>query len=104
MIDGIPQSSPLRNNDREIRSIDPSVLERIEVVKGATSIYGNGAEGGIINYITQKDNSKNQYPEKLPWDLQGMNYLITKCLNLKEELGIECHKAFMESWVNLIIW
>lgn len=57
MIDGIPQSSPLRNNDREIRSIDPSVLERIEVVKGATSIYGNGAEGGIINYITQKSTS-----------------------------------------------
>ncbi|ASW73702.1 hypothetical protein IQ37_17740 [Chryseobacterium piperi] len=55
MIDGIPQSSPLRNNDREIRSIDPSVLERIEVVKGATSIYGNGAEGGIINYITKKN-------------------------------------------------
>ncbi|QIY89983.1 TonB-dependent receptor [Chryseobacterium gallinarum] len=54
MIDGIPQSSPLRNNDREIRSIDPSVLEQVEVVKGATSIYGNGAEGGIINYITQK--------------------------------------------------
>lgn len=57
MIDGIPQSSPLRNSDREIRSIDPSILERIEVVKGATSIYGNGAEGGIINYITLKNAS-----------------------------------------------
>jgi iron complex outermembrane receptor protein len=67
MIDGIPQSSPLRNNDREIRSIDPSVLERIEVVKGATSIYGNGAEGGIINYITQKDNSNKP--------ISGKNYL-----------------------------
>ena len=71
MIDGIPQSSSTRNNDREIRSIDPSVLERIEVVKGATSIYGNGAEGGIINYITQKDNSKKANIWKTVWDLRA---------------------------------
>ncbi|MBQ0741418.1 TonB-dependent receptor plug domain-containing protein, partial [Aquimarina celericrescens] len=35
--------------------LDPSAIERIEVVKGSTSIYGNGAEGGIINYITKKN-------------------------------------------------
>ena len=54
MIDGIPQSTPLRAGGRDIRTIDPSVIERIEVVKGATAIYGNGADGGIINYITKK--------------------------------------------------
>lgn len=54
LIDGIPQSTPLRNGARDIRSIDPSVIERIEVIKGATSIYGNGSDGGIINYITRK--------------------------------------------------
>ena len=54
MIDGVPQSTPLRNGSLGIRSIDPSVIERIEVIKGATSIYGNGASGGIINYITKR--------------------------------------------------
>lgn len=54
MIDGIPQSTPLRNGDRDIRSIDPSVIERVEVIKGSTAIYGNGADGGIINFITRK--------------------------------------------------
>ncbi|WP_316840072.1 TonB-dependent receptor [Pedobacter gandavensis] len=54
LIDGIPQSTPLRAGGRDIRSIDPSVIERIEVIKGATAIYGNGAEGGLINYITKK--------------------------------------------------
>jgi iron complex outermembrane receptor protein len=54
MIDGVPQSTPLRNGALDIRSIDPSALERIEVVKGATSVYGNGAAGGIINYITRR--------------------------------------------------
>ena len=55
LIDGIPQSTPLMNGSRDIRSIDPSVIERIEVIKGATSIYGNGSAGGIINYITKKN-------------------------------------------------
>lgn len=54
LVDGIPQSTPLRAGGRDIRSIDPSVIERVEVIKGATAIYGNGAEGGLINYITKK--------------------------------------------------
>lgn len=59
MVDGIPQSTPLRNGSRDMRSIDPSAIERVEVIKGATAIYGNGADGGLINYITKKgDKSK----------------------------------------------
>ena len=54
LVDGIPQSTPLRAGSRDIRIIDPGVIERIEVIKGATSIYGNGADGGLINYITKK--------------------------------------------------
>lgn len=59
MIDGVPQSTPLRNGQLDIRSIDPAALQRIEVVKGATSVYGNGAAGGIINYITKDPGSDN---------------------------------------------
>jgi iron complex outermembrane receptor protein len=55
LIDGIPQSTPLMNGARDIRTINPSVIERVEVIKGATSIYGNGSGGGIINYITKKN-------------------------------------------------
>ena len=58
MIDGIPQSTPLRDGEVDIRSIDPSVIEKVEVIKGATAIYGNGATGGIINYITKSIDSK----------------------------------------------
>ena len=54
MIDGVPQSTPLRNGSLGIKTIDPSALARIEVIKGATSVYGNGASGGIINYITKQ--------------------------------------------------
>ena len=53
LIDGIPQSTPLKSSGRDMRSIDPTVIERVEVIKGATAIYGNGADGGLINYITR---------------------------------------------------
>ena len=59
MIDGVPQSTPLRNGARDIRAIDPAAIERIEVIKGATSIYGNGADGGLINYVTKRPDTIN---------------------------------------------
>lgn len=60
MIDGVPQSTPLRNGSLGIKTLDASAIARIEVIKGATSIYGNGAAGGIINYITKKAKSDGQ--------------------------------------------
>jgi len=54
LVDGIPQSTPLRAGGRDFRTIDPAVIERVEVIKGSTSIYGNGADGGLINYITKR--------------------------------------------------
>lgn len=65
MIDGVPQSTPLRNGSLGIRTVDVNALERIEVIKGATSIYGNGAAGGIINYITKKANSDSKLSGKI---------------------------------------
>lgn len=53
LIDGIPQSTPLMNGARDIRTLDPAIIEKVEVIKGATSIYGNGSGGGIINFITK---------------------------------------------------
>ncbi len=60
LVDGVSQSTPLRNGSVDMRTIDPSVIERIEVIKGANSIYGNGAAGGIINYITNSNKNLNQ--------------------------------------------
>jgi iron complex outermembrane receptor protein len=54
MIDGIPQSSPLREGGRDGHTIDPFVVERVEVLHGANAIHGLGASGGIINLITKR--------------------------------------------------
>ncbi|MBC5993254.1 TonB-dependent receptor [Pontibacter cellulosilyticus] len=61
MVDGIPQSTPLRNGSRDVRTIDPAAIERVEVVKGATAVYGNGADGGLINYITKQPNTDKPF-------------------------------------------
>jgi iron complex outermembrane receptor protein len=53
LIDGVPQSTN-RNVQRDLRTIDPEAIERIEIVKGPSAIYGDGATGGVINIITRK--------------------------------------------------
>jgi iron complex outermembrane receptor protein len=54
LIDGVPQSNPLRDGSRDGYTIDMSVVERIEVIHGANAIQGLGATGGIINFVTKK--------------------------------------------------
>ena len=53
MIDGVSLNSS-RSVSRQFESIDPFNIERIEVISGASAIYGAGASGGIINIITKK--------------------------------------------------
>lgn len=71
MIDGVPQSTPLRNGEVDLRSIDPAVLERVDVLKGATAIYGNGATGGLINYITLTPKDAGAISGKTTLNLTG---------------------------------
>jgi iron complex outermembrane receptor protein len=63
LIDGVPQSNPIRPTGREAHTIDFSMLERIEVIQGANAINGLGATGGTINLITKRpeNGSFNQY-------------------------------------------
>lgn len=53
MIDGVSQNSS-RGLSRQFDSIAPFNVERIEVLSGASAIYGGGATGGIINIVTKK--------------------------------------------------
>lgn len=58
LIDGIPQSTPLRDGFRDLNTIDPSSIERIEVVRGGTAVYGFGATGGLVSIITTKPSAE----------------------------------------------
>lgn len=52
LVDGIPQSTPLRDDSRDGFTIDPFFIDRVEVVFGSNAIQGIGATGGVINYVT----------------------------------------------------
>lgn len=52
LVDGVPQSTPLRDDSRDGFTIDPFFIERVEVVFGSNAIQGIGATGGVVNYVT----------------------------------------------------
>lgn len=53
LVDGVPLTT-LRNTARDLVSIDPSMVERVEVLRGTSALYGDGATGGLINIITRQ--------------------------------------------------
>jgi len=53
MIDGVSLNS-MRSISRQFDSISPFNIERVEVLSGASSVYGGGATGGIINIVTKR--------------------------------------------------
>jgi iron complex outermembrane receptor protein len=53
LVDGIPQSNPLRAGNRESLTVDPFFLEKIEVVHGSSASQGMGATGGLVNFVTR---------------------------------------------------
>ncbi|WP_010628011.1 TonB-dependent receptor [Halomonas sp. KM-1] len=54
LVDGVPQSTPLRDGARDSYTIDLAMVERIEVIHGASAEHGLGATGGIINFVTRR--------------------------------------------------
>lgn len=54
LIDGVPVTSTLNDVSRELSELDPWTIERIEVVRGSSALYGNSAGAGFINYITKR--------------------------------------------------
>lgn len=72
IIDGVSLQSS-RQISRQLDSIDPFNIDRIEVLSGATSIYGAGASGGVINIITKKAQSQELEFESFVGGTSGLN-------------------------------
>ena len=53
LIDGVPVESNILGGNA-LRAIDPAIIERVEIVRGPTGLYGSGASGGVINIITRR--------------------------------------------------
>lgn len=51
-INGIPQSTPLRDGARDGFTIDPFFVDRVELIFGSNALQGIGGTGGIVNQVT----------------------------------------------------
>lgn len=109
LIDGVPQSTN-RNGARILTLIDPSAVERIEVIRGATAIYGDGATGGVVNIITRKGSGPASHVTEigsnlvLPHPSEGLGTVIRHTtsgakdgLNFLANLAVEQTGAFFDA-------
>ncbi|QNE05973.1 TonB-dependent receptor [Croceicoccus marinus] len=51
-INGIPQSTPIRDGSRDGYTIDPFFIDRVEVIYGSNALQGIGGTGGVVNQVT----------------------------------------------------
>jgi len=51
-IDGVPQSTPIRDGSRDAYTIDPFFVEKVEVIFGSNALQCIGAPGGVVNQVT----------------------------------------------------
>ncbi|HZV19463.1 MAG TPA: TonB-dependent receptor [Sphingobium sp.] len=51
-INGIPQSTPLRDGSRDGFTIDGFFIDRVELIFGSNALQGIGGTGGIVNQVT----------------------------------------------------
>ena len=73
LVNGVRLSDE-RPGGNHVLSIDPFQIERMEVVKGPGSVlYGAGAVGGVINFITKKASNSQSETLKLSGDI-GAGY------------------------------
>ncbi|MCU5775322.1 TonB-dependent siderophore receptor [Erwiniaceae bacterium BAC15a-03b] len=59
MIDGVRLNSS-RSDSRQLDAIDPFNIARVEVISGATALYGGGSTGGLINIVSKKGQQEKQ--------------------------------------------
>jgi outer membrane cobalamin receptor len=85
LVDGIPAHTP-RDGTADLNKLDLDNVEKIEVLRGpASSIYGSGAMGGVINIITKDGRSFPKTMCKAEYgfhDTRGINFAHGRNLDI----------------------
>jgi iron complex outermembrane receptor protein len=89
LIDGVPQLTN-RRFFTDLRTIDPSAIERIEVVRGPSAVYGGGATGGVINIITR---SASQEPFTATTEV-GIDTALNEAFLTGDSIGYFIQQGF----------
>lgn len=75
ILDGLRLNDPITGHFNSYIPVSPAEIERIEVLKGASSaIYGSEAVGGVVQIITKTFAAKQTEQKSLSAQLSGGNY------------------------------
>ena len=80
-INGVPQSTPIRDGSRDGYTIDPFFVDRVEVIYGSNALQGIGATGGVVNQVTVGA------PAADGWAIRTLNQTIAQDGFGGDELG-----------------
>ena len=61
LIDGVPQNQLIRSAGNDIETLAPEAIARVEVLRGANAVFGFGATGGVVNFITKRAPKEDGY-------------------------------------------
>lgn len=89
-INGIPQSTPVRDGARDGYTIDPFFLDRVELIYGSNALQGIGATGGVVNQVVVR-------PPEVD-GLTGRALLQGSASNGFEDDGLGGKAAALVSW------
>ncbi|QUS57915.1 TonB-dependent receptor [Pseudovibrio brasiliensis] len=81
LVNGAPRTTALRKLSRALSLIDPNSIERIEVINGASAVYGDGATGGVINILTKT-------AEKEGWSGEVSTTISASERDVKDSLNV----------------
>lgn len=80
-INGVPQSTPIRDGSRDGYTIDPFFVDRVEVIYGSNALQGIGATGGVVNQVTV------EAPAAGGWAIRTLNQTTAQDGFSGDELG-----------------
>jgi len=89
-INGVPQSTPIRDGSRDGYTIDPFFIDRVEVIYGSNALQGIGATGGVVNQVTVGA------PARDGWSFRTLNQSVAEDGFSGSELGGK--SAGLASW------
>ncbi|WP_343565125.1 TonB-dependent receptor [Kiloniella sp. b19] len=96
LVNGTPRNIGLRNISRILSLINPNTIERIEVIAGASGVYGDGGTGGILNIIT-KDAREEGWSAELSGTLSSSEQDLADGLSTQSSASVAYRKEVFSS-------
>jgi outer membrane receptor protein involved in Fe transport len=107
-------STPLRDIGRMSSAmVDPLLVERIEVINGASAIEGLGGSGGMINYITKTPTTEGVvntvqtametqfHSDYIGWKATGLTMVKKQNLDFLLSVGTQSRPMYYDPRGNL---